>query len=116
MEHVNIFDWDSIETKYPFPNNPTLGVKIVNGENMQMVWARYESGTSYKLHSHSREQFSFMLTGRMKLKVGSITKEIKAGDIWYVPSNVVHGGEALGDDPIIFVDIYSPPNPDLKIL
>ena len=44
------------------------------------------------------------------------SKEIKAGDIWYVPSNVVHGGEALGDDPIIFVDIYSPPNPDLKIL
>ena len=60
MEDVSIFNWNSIETNYPFPNNPALGVKIVNGKNMQIVWARYESVTSYKLHSHSREQFSFI--------------------------------------------------------
>ena len=28
----------------------------------------------------------------------------------YAPTNVPHGGELLGDAPVVFVDIYAPPS------
>ncbi len=29
--------------------------------------------------------------------------------MWFVPSNLPHGGEILGDKAVIFIDVYSPP-------
>jgi len=28
--------------------------------------------------------------------------------MWNVPANVLHGGELLGEDPVVLVDIYAP--------
>ena len=50
----------------------------------------------------------YILAGRMRLTVGDQQKEVAPGDIWYVPPNVVHGGELLGDEPVIFVDVFTP--------
>jgi len=108
MTHEAIFNWDSIKDAYQ-----KIGVKVVDGVNMQLIWARYEPGVPYVLHSHPHEQFSFMLSGKMNLTVGNLTKEISEGDMWHAPPNVIHGGEVLGDEPAIFVDLYSPPNPKL---
>jgi hypothetical protein len=30
--------------------------------------------------------------------------------MWYAPANVLHGGELLGKNPVVFVDIYAPPS------
>ena len=34
--------------------------------------------------------------------------EIGPGDGWYAAANVLHGGEIIGDEAAVFVDIYSP--------
>ena len=112
MSDGKIFDWDSVETRYP--HNPKIGEKVVDGENMQLVWAEFQPGTRYELHSHAREQFSFMVSGRMKLTVGKETREIGVGDMWHAPSNVVHGGEPLGNEPVVFIDVYSPPSEEMR--
>ena len=78
------------------------------------VWAEFQPGSSYPLHSHEREQFSFMVSGRMRLTVGEEVAEIGPGDMWHAPGNVVHGGEILGDEPVVFVDVYSPPAEEFK--
>ncbi len=33
--------------------------------------------------------------------------------MWYVPANLLHGGELLGEDPVVFVDIYAPPSAEI---
>ena len=65
-------------------NYPGIGVKVVDGKNMQLVWAEFQPGTTYRLHSHEREQFSFMVSGRMRLVALGLEEvaEIGPGDMW----------------------------------
>ncbi len=42
------------------------------------------------------------------LTVGDETREIGPGDGWYAPGDVPHGGEVLGDEAAVFIDVYSP--------
>ena len=111
MGQGKIFNWDGVERLPPDERYPGIAAKVVAGKNMELIWAEFQPGSSYPLHSHEREQFSFMLSGRMRLTVGDQVSEIGAGDMWYAPSNVEHGGEILGDEPVVFVDAYSPPRP-----
>ena len=83
---------------------------MATGEHMQMIWARYEPGASYTLHTHPHEQFSVLLQGRLRLTVGDEVRNIGPGDMWYAPANVVHGGELLGEEAVVFIDIYGPPS------
>ncbi len=83
---------------------------LTNGEHAQLLWVKFEPDGSYPIHSHPHEQISVMLQGRMRLTVGDEVEEIGPGDMWYAPANVPHGGELLGSDPIVFVDIYAPPS------
>ena len=83
---------------------------LANGEHVQLIWVKFEPGGGYPIHSHPHEQISVMLQGRMRLTVGDEVEEIGPGDMWYAPANVPHGGELLGSDPVVFVDIYAPPS------
>ena len=82
--------------------------QILTGEHMHMIRAVYEPGATYEMHSHPHEQFSLLLSGRMLLTVGEETREIGPGDGWYAPGGVPHGGVVLGDEPAVFIDVYSP--------
>ena len=82
---------------------------LVTGESCQLVWAKFEPGGTYQLHSHPHEQMSVMVSGRMRLTVGDEVRDIGPGDMWYAPANVQHGGEILGEEPVVFIDVYAPP-------
>jgi quercetin dioxygenase-like cupin family protein len=86
---------------------------LANGEHIQLMWVKFDSDGSYPIHSHPHEQISVMLQGRMRLTVGDEVEEIGPGDMWYAPANVPHGGELLGEDPVVFVDIYAPPSAEI---
>lgn len=83
---------------------------VGTGEHTQLIWARYEPGASYTLHTHPHEQFSVLLQGRLRLTVGDEVRDIGPGDMWYAPANVAHGGEILGGEAVVFVDVYGPPS------
>ena len=85
-----------------------VDAQIVTGEHMHLIRAVYEPGATYEMHSHPYEQFSLLLSGRLLLTVGDETREIGPGDGWYAPADVPHGGRALGDEPAVFLDVYSP--------
>jgi len=82
--------------------------QLINGRHMQMLRVMYPPGALYPTHSHPHEQFSLMLAGRMLVTVGNETREIGAGDGWHAPCDVEHGGRVLGDEPVEFIDVYSP--------
>ncbi|MBW2543854.1 MAG: cupin domain-containing protein [Deltaproteobacteria bacterium] len=83
---------------------------LVDGGHLQLIWVKFDPDGHYPMHSHPHEQISVMLRGRMRLTVGEEVDEIGPGDMWYVPASVAHGGELLGDDPVVFVDVYGPPS------
>ncbi len=101
-----IFRWDELDTTRWDADR--VEAQIVTGEHMHLIRAVYEPGGTYEMHSHPHEQFSVLLAGRMLLRVGEETREIGPGDCWYAPGGVPHGGEVLGDEPAVFIDVYSP--------
>ena len=105
-----IFSTAEVEASAHFiPDRKVHTAIPVTGENCQLVWAKFEPGGTYELHSHTHEQASVMISGRMRLTVGDEVREIGPGDMWFAPANVEHGGEILGDEPVVFIDIYAPP-------
>ncbi len=101
-----IFGWDELDTTRWDADQ--VEAQILTGEHMHLIRAMYEPGATYEMHSHPHEQFSLLLAGRMLLTVGEETREIGPGDGWYAPGGVPHGGEVLGDEPAVFIDVYAP--------
>ena len=106
MTGRRIFSWDELGTTRWDADQ--VEAQILSGEHMHMIRATYDPGATYEMHSHPHEQFSLLLSGRMLLTVGEETREIGPGDGWYAPGGVPHGGEVLGDEPAVFIDVYSP--------
>ena len=106
MNDGRIFSWDEVDG-YRWEAEQLEG-KMVSGEHMHFIRAVYPPGATYEMHSHPHEQFSLLLSGRLQLTVGDETREIGPGDGWYAPGDVPHGGLVLGDEPAVFIDVYSP--------
>ena len=83
---------------------------LATGAHQELIWAKFEPDGNYPLLSHPYEQTSVVIQGRMRLTVGDEVREVGPGDMWVAPPNVPHGGEILGDEPVIFIDVYSPPS------
>ena len=107
------YRWDDVEAEDHGLPESLCKIKAVTGDKLQLVWAIFQPGGTYETHSHPHEQFSFMVQGRMRLRVGDEEKLVGPGDIWYAPPNVVHGGDILGDEPVIFVDVFHPVREDV---
>ncbi len=111
MTNPHIFAGADTEANAAF--NPQSGFHsnvVVTGEHLQLIWAKLEPDGNYALHTHEHEQVSLVIRGRMRLTVGDDIREVGPGDMWYAPANVAHGGEVLGSEPVVFVDIYGPPS------
>jgi quercetin dioxygenase-like cupin family protein len=90
-----------------FPDGAWTNI-LADGAHQQFLWARFDPGSIYKLHSHPYEQSSVMLQGRMRLTVGDEVRDIGPGDMWFAAAGVPHGGEILGDESVVFIDVYAP--------
>jgi len=91
-----------------YPDDQAWAKVLADGEHQQLIWAKFEPGSTYALHSHPYEQSSVVIRGRMRLTVGDEVREVGPGDMWFAPANVPHGGEILGDEPVVFIDVYAP--------
>jgi len=84
--------------------------RLALGRHQELCWVKFEPGSVYPRHSHPYEQVSVIIQGRLRLTVGDETREVDPGDMWFVPPDIPHGGEILGDEPVILIDVYSPPS------
>ena len=82
--------------------------RLIMGEHQELNWVKFEPGSKYPLHSHPYEQVSIVVQGRMLLTVGEDVREVGPGDMWHASAEVTHGVEILGDEAVVFIDVYSP--------
>jgi len=109
----HILSWDDLEAEAHGLPSSRCRIKAVTGEALQLIRAQFEPGGEYEMHSHPHEQFGLMVQGRMRLTVGGEERDIGPGDLWHVPPNVVHGGTLLGDEPVVFIDVFHPVREDV---
>jgi quercetin dioxygenase-like cupin family protein len=63
-------------------------------------------------HQHEAEQFSIVLTGRMRFVIGDEERVLGPGEVAHIPGRVPHSIESL-DEYVQVLDVFSPLRPDI---
>jgi quercetin dioxygenase-like cupin family protein len=80
---------------------------------MMLTHVYLDKGAIVPRHSHENEQFTYILEGALRFWIGedgAEVRDVRAGEVLHIPSNVPHKAEALEDT--LDVDVFSPPRQD----
>lgn len=87
--------------------------KIINGDSMMMAQVFLKRGSIVPRHSHHNEQFTYIIDGALRFRIGENGDEeiiVRTGEVLHIPSHVPHEAEALEDT--LDLDVFSPPRAD----
>ncbi|MFO0751998.1 MAG: cupin domain-containing protein [Thermodesulfovibrionales bacterium] len=77
-------------------------------DTMAIAWVEVEPGAGQQPHHHTPEQAYIIIGGRGRIRVGTETAEVQAGDLLYIPSNVEHGVENPGPEKLVYLSVAVP--------
>lgn len=93
--------------------SPAQGVErktLVYGEKTLMTEFVLKKGNPLPKHSHPHEQVGYLVSGLIRISIGSEQHEAAAGDSWCIPGGVDHSAEVLEDSTAI--EVFSPVRED----
>jgi quercetin dioxygenase-like cupin family protein len=94
-----------------WPNADAIKIRILSSERMMLTEITVKGGGTIPRHRHEAEQIIIIQKGEVRVTTGKEAPHLlKAGDIWVVPSNTMHGLEYLGD--VEALEVVSPPRMD----
>jgi quercetin dioxygenase-like cupin family protein len=97
------FEWETVDA----------GVRrkiMAYDERVMMVKVDFEIGAIGKLHQHYHTQISHVHSGSFEVEVAGEKKILHAGDVFFVPSNAIHGVVCL--EAGMLLDVFSPMRED----
>lgn len=83
---------------------------MAHDESMMIVKVGFKKGGIGAMHSHHHTQASYVESGVFELTIGDEVKNLKAGDAYFVPSNVEHGAVCLEEG--VLIDVFTPRRDD----
>jgi len=97
----------------------TQGVKTIRqvlisgqeGPNFAMRRFAMEPGGGMPRHTNTVEHEQYVLGGKARVGIGDETFEVQKGDVVFIPENVPHWYQNIGDDTFEFLCIV-PNKPD----
>ncbi len=91
--------------------NGVLMKNLGQGSKMSVLHWNMADGSVVPLHQHPHEQFGYVIQGGFKMLIGEETAILKAGDCYFIPSDIPHTFTAIGETEAI--DVFSPPREGL---
>jgi unsaturated pyranuronate lyase len=85
-----------------------VNIKSITGRKSQLTIVRLESGIKIR-HTHRNEQIGYILSGKVRLKIGAASQTLGPGDGYLIPSNVEHAFTVLSTSNLEYVEIFCPP-------
>ena len=93
------------------PNADAIKIRILSTERIMLTEISVKGGGNVPRHRHEAEQIIILQKGEARVTTGKEPPRLlRAGDIWVVPSNTMHGVEYLGD--VEALEMVSPPRMD----
>jgi len=86
---------------------------LVEGQNMTVLWTRWEPGASAPDHTHPHEQVAVVLEGALIFTLNGEECVVSAGEFIHIPSNAPHAERNTGQVPAVLTDFFSPVRSDL---
>jgi quercetin dioxygenase-like cupin family protein len=79
-------------------------------DNLMLVKVAFEKGGVGALHHHPHLQMSYVAEGAFEVSIGDDKKVLSSGDVFFVPSEEVHGVICL--EKGLLVDVFNPVRKD----
>ena len=83
---------------------------LVHGEKTLMTEFRLRKGSVLPRHSHPHEQTGYLVSGRIRLFIGTQQYKARVGDSWCISGGVEHGADILEDS--VAIEVFSPVRDD----
>lgn len=61
-------------------------------------------GSVFDSHSHAVDKIDAVLSGQFRVTMGGESVVLRAGEWIYVPKNIEHTAEVVGDEPVLSLD------------
>ncbi|PKL44938.1 MAG: cupin domain-containing protein [Candidatus Riflebacteria bacterium HGW-Riflebacteria-2] len=88
-----------------------IGKYLGSGEAMNVMHWNFDDKAALPSHHHAAVQFGYIIKGAFQIDIGGEKALLKAGDSYFVPSNVEHAFVAVGETEAI--DVFSPARDDV---
>ena len=75
-------------------------------DNIMLVKVSFDEGGVGQKHSHYHSQTTYVSSGEFDITIEGKTKTLRGGDVFYIPSNAVHGAECIKAG--VLIDTFSP--------
>ena len=79
-------------------------------EKIMLVRVEFEAGGIGAVHQHYHVQVSNVESGVFEIEIDGVKKILKAGDVFHVPSNLIHGALCL--EAGVLIDVFTPMRED----
>ncbi|MEP3435907.1 MAG: cupin domain-containing protein [Hoeflea sp.] len=109
MASTKVYGWDRLPREQV---RQGVSRTAFRGDNALMVMNWLEPGMEKKPHSHPFEQLAYVVSGRVRFEIGDDVVEVGAGQVVRIPPDVVHCGEAIGDEVALNLDVFAPARED----
>lgn len=83
-----------------------LSRKFISGEKITLAQISLKKGCSVVAHTHENEQFSYVISGSIRVRLRDTEITLKTGEVLCIPSNVEHAVVALEDTEDL--EVFSP--------
>jgi quercetin dioxygenase-like cupin family protein len=100
-------DWPEVEAA------PGVERHVLScGADVMVVQFKIAEGAEVPAHTHPHEQVGYVVSGRMRFRIGDEVRELGPGEGYSVPGGVVHGAAGVTD--VIAVDSFHPVREDYR--
>lgn len=79
-------------------------------DELMLVKVAFIKGGIGTIHQHPHLQISYIASGIFEITINDETKTLKEGDVYFVPSNLLHGAVCLEDG--VLIDVFNPMRED----
>jgi quercetin dioxygenase-like cupin family protein len=87
-----------------------IGRRVISGKQGTLVYWRMKADAHVAAHKHPHEQFVWLMTGAIRLRIGTEKRTIVPGDVAVIPGGVEH--EAFFPEDTEVIDFFAPVRED----
>ena len=107
MSKLEKTSWNAVELEQL---SDKLTRQMISGDNATISQLVLKHGATVPRHSHINEQYSWIISGKLKFIFDDREMVLGAGEILLIPANTPHA--AVAEEDTVDVDIFAPRRED----
>jgi quercetin dioxygenase-like cupin family protein len=116
MSVKNVEDFKKEEVKAAKDTYRQVLIGSEQGPHFAMRRFIIEAGGSMPMHTNLVEHEQYVLGGRASIKIGDDDYQVKKGDVVFIPANIPHSYQTIGNEAFEFLCVVPNQPDEIKLI